>query len=149
MYKLYLSIFALGLLIRVCLFTLTWPGADIANFKDTAAIANAGGNVYREQYYYNYSPVPALIVSLLARLPFPFADTFRVFVAVCDLVNAVLISRLVTWKTGAFAIVWLSPPLMLFGAWDAQFEALTLTPLLIALTLVRCWSSAPSRSAVS
>jgi hypothetical protein len=134
-----LFVLVAGIYLRLVFFPITGAGSDIRNFATTGARVASGQSPY--WYYYNYSPLPGFISGALYRLPFPFADSFRVFVAAVDLVNAALvygILKRVRPRTAwiGFVLIWLSLPLLLYNALDAQFDALSLTPLLLALWIL-------------
>lgn len=144
-----LLIFIIGAILRLTAILTTSSGADIQNFGTTAAIVNAGSNVYVEQFYYNYSPIPAHIVGALSSIPLPFVFSFRIFIALGDLLNAVLAMMLMKGNKWIFALVWCNPALILWGAWDAVLDNWTIAPLLVALLLYQYWRSAQQASSQS
>lgn len=145
-----LVLLLVGVYLRLVFFPITGVGSDIRNFALTGERVALGLSPY--WWYYNYSPLPGAVSAALYRLPFPFADSFRVFVAAVDLLNAALVYGILrhirprsAWI--GFAWVWLSLPLLFYNALDAQFDALSLSPLLLALWIVPRLRSA--RSALS
>lgn len=145
-----LLVFVVGLLLRLALIAGAGSASnDIRNFEITAQIVERGGNVYTEQFYYNYAPLPAVIVAGLARLPVDFATVLRLMAMLVDLINASLVyailkltrPRLALW---GFTLVWLSLPLIVNNP-QPQFDTLSLTPLLFALWMVTRWRYADWR----
>lgn len=128
-------LFLIGLLMRVNTLLMP-PYDDISHFTVTAQIAQRGGNIYVEQYYYNYSPVPAQIVRVL---PSPLFVSLRLLLDAADLIVAILIACLAgkRYRLLAFAAWWCNPVVVLVVATNGQFESLALVPFLLAVLIAR------------
>jgi hypothetical protein len=134
-----------GLALRVALALLVPPNYDQASWAEAAAIAARGGNLYLETERYNYAPVWGQLLGGLGRMAragdLPLFVVVRLFLTLCDLVNAFLVARLAAgagaaFPTGALLLYWLSPVSVLLASVHGQFETLAALPLLFASALL-------------
>lgn len=121
-------VFAAGLLLR--LYFVSWPPtADMVNFQRSAEIFRAGGNIFTEQFWFNYSP---LISVLLAPLSGPsFALAWRLVLSLGTFAAVLLLWR-ASGKVELFALAWLNPA-MIFWDWWGSHDVLCLIPILAAV----------------
>lgn len=133
MMKRLLFIIILGFAPRL-LLAYVYPGqGDVANFAQSAAIFARGGNIYVEQFHYNYSPLLGLPLVFVNTLPLPFGFAWRLFLSIISLINAALIARHSQRKALVFTLYWLNPAFIFFEGYRGQFEPLVVLPLLLAL----------------
>jgi hypothetical protein len=142
--------FAAGLICRLLVLVWMAGGSNSSNFFDTARIMAAGGNVYVEQIYYNYSPLPGFVVAALLSLGVTWHTAYYLFVMVGDFLAGVFAGgasgRRGKW---VFVLIWCNPALSIFAAREAGFDVWAVIPLLAALWLWRWSSSASSASSSS
>ena len=123
-----------GLAIRLFLSVIYHTGlTDVIHFQESARIFLHGGNIYAEQYFYNYSPTLGIPLALIASIPLPFFLTWRIFLTLISLINAILIARLSSRSAFIFMLFWLNPALIILDGYYGQFEALAMLPILLAL----------------
>lgn len=122
---------------------LTPPADDITHFAVTAQIAQRGGNLYAEQYYYNYTPVIAQIVRML---PAPLFISLRLLIDAADLLVAILLALVAAprHRLLAFAAWWCNPVTILIVAGTGQFESVALVPFLLAVLVARRHPDSPA-----
>lgn len=122
-----------GFALRMYFVSTYHEFGDLVRFGQTAAIMARGGNIYVEQYYYNYSPLYGLFLGALYHVPlFRFDFVLRLFLSCITLANAVLASR-IAGTPRVFVLYWLNPVFMLYEAYAGQFEQVALLPILLAL----------------
>lgn len=122
----------LGLGLRLLLIALVAPSLDVLNFEASARIFARGGNIFAEQYYWNYSPALGLLIAPLTALPPPYALAHRLLLTGFEAATALAIGR---WKGRSTALAyWLNPATALLVATPGQFEMAALLPLVLA-----CW----------
>jgi hypothetical protein len=127
---------------------------DTRNFEITGRIVASGGNLYAEQWAYNYAPTIGylaggiVVISVITDVPFP--TLWRGTLASFDLVNVVLVysiarrrKRLLTWLY-AF-----NPATLLATAWWGQFDLIALIPIFAACYYWSLWSPRRSSSSTS
>lgn len=125
-----------GLLARLLVLLAIRPGYDIVNFETSAQIAAHGGNLYVEQYYYNYSPLVAHLLAPLTWLPVPYAGSHRLLMTACDGLNAWLLTRISgDRRSGWFH--WWNPAMWWLIATQGQTEPLALVFLLASVWRAR------------
>jgi hypothetical protein len=123
-----------GLTLRLFVLLLT-PDVygDVQRFAQSAAIFARGGNIFVEQYYWNYTPAYGVLLVPLRLVPLPFNITLRLFLSGVCFVNACLAARLSRQPRRTFILYWLNPVFMLLDAWQGQFEQVALLAALLAL----------------
>lgn len=121
-----------GVALRLVLAAVYHGLYDLVQFERSASIFAHGGNIYVEQFYYNYSPLIGLPLVLVRSLPLPFDFGWRALLSVASLVNGLLIYR-ISRKPLYFILYWLNPAVMLYDGYAGQFEALAVLPILLAL----------------
>ena len=127
-----LFVIAIGLILRLY-FAAAYHGLyDLVQFERSASIFAYGGNIYVQQFYYNYSPAIGLPLVLVHLIPFPFDFTWRAFLSVTSLINGLLIYK-ISRKPLYFILYWLNPAVILYDGFLGQFEALAVLPILLAL----------------
>lgn len=124
----FLSAF-LGLVPRLY-FAAQAPTNDVIQLGHSAVIFATGGNIYTQQYYFNYTPAIGLPLALIDHLQ-PFAIWWHVFLMGVSLANGLLLIRLNNPR--AFILYWLNPAIILFDSYTGQFETVAMLFLLIAL----------------
>lgn len=125
-----------GLLLRLLTIALIGAGTDVVNFAASARIAAHGGNLYVEQYYYNYSPLVAHLLAPLTWLPAPYAATHRLLLTAVDGGNAWLLARISgDPRSGWFH--WWNPAMAWLIAQEGQTEPIALACLLGAVALAQ------------
>lgn len=130
--------FVIGLALR--LYVAAGPNVyDVMNFETSATIFAQGGNIYTEQYYYNYSPALALPLLIARAMPLPFPLAWRLLLSLVSTVNGLLIARLSRRPAFIFLAFWLNPAVIMLDGYWGQTEALAMLPLLAG---VRCLRSA-------
>lgn len=129
-------VFTIGLLLRAY-FAATPYIVDVQNFERSAAIFAQGGNIYTEQYFFNYSPVLALPLVIARAAPLPFFLSWRLLISLISAVNGILIARLSRSPARVFMLWWLNPAVIILDGYYGQTEAFAMLPLLAAV----CWSN--------
>jgi len=113
---------------------------DHESYQLVADITARGGNVYAETMRYNYSPLWLWFLSALDQFPGDLMTSVHLVVATADVMLGVLIGLVAaTFAKPAplFAALYLlNPAAILLSGLYAQFEALALVPLLVAVLLV-------------
>lgn len=120
---------------------------DQQSYEMVVAAVRAGHNVYASVTRYNYAPVWAYVLTAIATLAdalhIPFWLLLRLFLALIDCINAILIGHIVTVSAALprkrlVMLAYLFNPLAIaITGYDAQFEAFAVLPLLIAIFLAR------------
>ena len=105
---------------------------DLIQFERSASIFLHGGNIYVQQYYYNYSPLIGIPLALIRLSPLPFDFGWRAFLSIVSLFNGLLVYR-ISQKPLYFCLYWLNPAVILYDGYLGQFEALAVLPILLAL----------------
>jgi hypothetical protein len=118
----------LALALRLILAFTTQGNYDMRSYEVVKGIAARGGNVYAETHRYNYSPV---WFGVLNALPDPIHVSARVLVSVADVANGIIIGAIAGAKARTFYLF--NPLSILLVGYGGQFEALAVTPLLLAL----------------
>jgi hypothetical protein len=140
------SIVGVGL--RLWLAAGSYGNYDQTSFQTVAGIMARGGNVYAETSRYNYSPVWAFILPILAgfavRTGIAFHLAFRGFLTLVDLCNAIVIGGIASRNSGkgdrdlavrAYLAYLLNPVAILIVGYHGQFDNLAALPLLCAVLL--------------
>ena len=134
-------IFLIGWAIRIWLSTLPY-NVDIKNYMIDVEIFHIGGNIYKLQTAYNYSPVWYWILGLLDTLRLNFFTTFsfpfivRIFLSFID---GIILATLVYISTKRkvpvlypLLLFFLNPISMIISAKHGQFDNLALLFLIFA-----------------
>ncbi len=125
--------FAIGLVAR--LQFSTWPpNFDTNNYRIDAEVVLSGGNIYREQVNYNYTPVWAWVTGIIRRLGGDFNFNIHLLLIMADTLVAICVSRIAAqyFQCGneAFLFYWLNPAVIwLVGYWGS-FDILATLPLI-------------------
>lgn len=127
------SVIVIGLALRLYVAACYPGGYDLIQLERSASIFVRGGNIYVEQFYFNYSPAIGLPLSAAYAAPFPFRFTWRLLINLVSLVNGLLVARLTKRLAMTFLLYWLNPALIIADGWTGQFEQMALLPLLFAL----------------
>ena len=134
-------VFALGLMLRVYFAATVHGIVDVTNFARSADIFAHGGNIYVEQFYFNYTGILALPLVLARAVPLPFDFSWRLLLSLISAGNGILIARLSRRPAYVFIAFWLNPAVIYLDGYYGQTEALCMLPLLAA-EVVRRSSSA-------
>lgn len=125
-----------GLCLRLVVLMAIGAGNDVVNYETSARIAAHGGNLYVEQYYYNYSPLVAHLLAPLTWLPVPYASSHRLLMTACDGLNAWLLARISGDRRSGW-LHWWNPAMWWLIATQSQTEPLVLVFLLAAVWRAR------------
>lgn len=137
------ALFALGMGLRLAVINHVGAGhEDIRHFGESAMIVARGGNLYAEQWAYNYSPLWAFALAPLTKLPIPFGISYRVLISLLNFVVALLLYKLAPLagrRDGLLlmAIYWLNPASIWMDGGIGQFDHAAMIPVLAGV-LIRC-----------
>lgn len=136
-------IILIGLFFRLILSYFSKNSFDMESYLKVIEIMRAGGNVYQQTAFYNYSPFWSFWllfcdkIAVLFKLPDPII--IRSTLSLIDTFNALLIFRIVQQRSNkailAVAFYSLNPAVILTIGYHGQFETMALFPLLILLYL--------------
>lgn len=128
----------MGFLLRIVLVaSLSSSSNDVlAHYQQDAEIIRRNENIYADMEFYNYAPVWAYTLAVFSN---PIDISARVFIAVCDMFNAILIYliavRAAVPALAAAALYLFNPVVLMNGGFGAQFEPYALAPLLVGIWL--------------
>lgn len=119
-------------MLRVALWLVPVEFAHHQHYAQDVAIIRAGGNLYVEQFFYNYTPLWGWLLTIM---PTPAPLSARLLVTAADLVVGAVLLRLGGQKAAAGYL--LCPLTILNGGMIAQFEPIPLAFLVVAVYLSR------------
>jgi hypothetical protein len=152
--------FAAALAMRAVFLSAGGVNYDTASWQFVVGILERGGRLYEETSRYNYSPLWAGVLWVLARLARPaglsLAQAVSIFVLAVDAATAALIWRITAQRGssresgGLAALLFFANPLsVIVSSYRIMFDGFGILFLLMALSLMERKPAAKTSAAVS
>lgn len=138
--------FAVAAALRIGFLTSLSPNWDTEAYAEVVRTLDSGGTLYRDTPRYNYSPVWAFVLRLLARIgegAIPLHRVVGAFLLLVDVATAWLVFRIARDVSGrsaesaaGSALLFFANPVSVFvTGFHAQFDGLSIAFLLLAIWL--------------